>query len=154
LVAETERSLQRILSQVGQINVAVSDIAAGAQEQSTALQQANIAIDQMNTFTQQNAAMVEESSAAGRSLTDETSKLSHLINQFHVGRSAAEAKMRHELTRVAPHAFRDPVPPRPDAQEGSPTPNNSESMRRRAAKTVAAAGSRTAAGGGDDWKEF
>ena len=60
LVAETGRSLERILSQVGQINSAVSDIAAGAHQQATALQQINVAIEQMNTFTQQDAAMVEE----------------------------------------------------------------------------------------------
>ena len=60
LVAETGRSLERILSQVGQINAAVSDIAAGAHQEATALQQVSVAIEQMNTFTQQNAAMVEE----------------------------------------------------------------------------------------------
>ena len=60
LVAETGRSLERILEQVTEINVVVSHIAAGAQEQSTALQEINTAIDQMNLVTQQNAAMVEE----------------------------------------------------------------------------------------------
>ena len=44
----------------------------------------------MNLVTQQNAAMVEESTAAGHSLSEETSKLSQLIGQFQVGRSASE----------------------------------------------------------------
>src|SRR5208282_3762418 len=64
LVAETGRSLERIMEQVTEINVVVSHIAAGAQEQSTALQEINTAIDQMNLVVQQNAAMVEESTAA------------------------------------------------------------------------------------------
>ena len=146
LVAETGRSLERILTQVGQINVAVSDIAAGAQEQATALQQMNVAIDQMNTFTQQNAAMVEQSTAAGRSLSDETAKLSRLVGQFQVGKSADDERLRRELKKAAPHAFAQPP-----AARAKPEP-----ARQPAAKAVAAAGARTVArGGGDEgWTEF
>ena len=89
-MAETGRSLERILEQVTEINVVVSHIAAGAQEQSTALQEINTAIDQMNLVTQQNAAMVEESTAAGHSLSDESSRLAQLVGQFRVQRSASE----------------------------------------------------------------
>jgi len=83
LVAETGRSLERILAQMSEISAAVHQMAAGSQEQSTALQQVNTAIEQMSQVTQQNAAMVEETTAAGRSLSDEATKLSHLIGQFH-----------------------------------------------------------------------
>ena len=60
LVAETGQSLERIITQVAQINRVVCDIAAGSQEQSTGLQQVNTAINQMDQVTQRNAAMVEE----------------------------------------------------------------------------------------------
>ncbi len=93
LVAETGRSLERIMEQVTEINVVVSSIAAGAQEQSTALQEINTAIDQMNLVVQQNAAMVEESTAAGHSLSDESSRLAQLVGQFRVQRSASERPM-------------------------------------------------------------
>ena len=93
LVAETGRSLERILEQVTEINVVVSHIAAGAQEQSIALQEINTAIDQMNLVTQQNAAMVEESTAAGHSLSDESSRLAQLVGRFRVQRSAGERPM-------------------------------------------------------------
>ena len=59
LVAETGRSLERILAQMSEISSAVHQMAAGTQEQATALQQVNVAIDQMNRVTQENAAMVE-----------------------------------------------------------------------------------------------
>jgi methyl-accepting chemotaxis protein len=108
LVAETGRSLERIMAQVTDINAVVGDIAAGAHEQSTALQEINGAIEQMNLVTQQNAAMVEESTAAGHSLSEESSKLSQLISQFQVGRPASEEAMRRELMEAAPHAFRAP----------------------------------------------
>ena len=99
------QSLERIMAQVIEINAVVGDIAAGAQEQSTALQGINSAIEQMNLVTQQNAAMVEESTAAGHSLSQETSKLSQLIGQFQVGRPANEEALRRELKEAAPHAF-------------------------------------------------
>jgi methyl-accepting chemotaxis protein len=106
LVAETGRSLERIASQVAEINATVSDIATGAHEQSTAMEEINVAIEQMNLVTQQNAAMVEESTAAGHSLSEETSKLAQLMGQFQVGRAAAGATPRAELARTAPRAFR------------------------------------------------
>ena len=105
-MAETGRSLERIASQVAEINATVSDIATGAHEQSTAMEEINVAIEQMNLVTQQNAAMVEESTAAGHSLSEETSKLAQLMGQFQVGRAAAGATPRAELARTAPRAFR------------------------------------------------
>ena len=106
----------------------MSDIAVGAREQSTALEEINLAIDQMNMVTQQNAAMVEESTAAGHSLSEETSKLSQLMGQFQVGRAVAEATLRAELAKTAPHAFRPP------AKATSPA------AAARAKRAVAAAG--------------
>jgi methyl-accepting chemotaxis protein len=106
LVAETGRSLERIASQVAEINATVSDIATGAHEQSTAMEEINVAIEQMNLVTQQNAAMVEESTAAGHSLSEETSKLAQLMGQFQVARATAGATPRAELAKPAPHAFR------------------------------------------------
>ena len=93
LVAETGRSLEHILEHVTEINIVVGHIAAGAQEQSTALQEINTAIDQMNLVTQQNAAMVEHSTAAGHSLSDESSRLAQLVGQFRVERPASDRPM-------------------------------------------------------------
>ena len=109
LVAETGRSLERIAKQVAEINAAVSDIAVGAHEQSTALEQINQAIGQMNLVTQQNAAMVEESTAAGHSLSDETGKLAQLVGHFRVVGAAPEEAPPAEPAKAAPHAFRGGV---------------------------------------------
>ena len=65
LVAETGESLSRIVGKVSQINSVVDDIAAGAEEQSTALQQVNTAVNQMDQATQQNAAMAEAGDGGG-----------------------------------------------------------------------------------------
>jgi methyl-accepting chemotaxis protein len=142
LVAETGRSLERIMTQVTEINAVVGDIAAGAQEQSTALQETNTAIEQMNLVTQQNAAMVEQSTAAGHSLSEEASKLAQLVGQFQVGRPASEEALRRELMQAAPHAFRE----RDKAPRAA-----APSMAARPAPTRAKAASGAAAG---DWTEF
>ena len=101
LVGETGRSLERILAQVAQINTAASEIAAGSRDQATALQEVNLALKQMNDVTQKNAAMVEESTAAGHSLSEETSKLTRLVGQFQVGRAAGEEAPRREAAKAA-----------------------------------------------------
>jgi methyl-accepting chemotaxis protein len=94
LVAETGASLERIMAQVADVNVAIAEIAAGAKEQASGLDEVNAAIGQMDQVTQQNAAMVGESTATSRSLSHETSQLSNLIGQFQVGETADEATGR------------------------------------------------------------
>jgi methyl-accepting chemotaxis protein len=59
----------------------------------------------MDQMTQQNAAMVEQSTAATHSLSQEIAQLSGLIGQFQLGRANDNDAMRRELQKVAPHAF-------------------------------------------------
>jgi methyl-accepting chemotaxis protein len=106
LVAETGKSLERIMAQVAEINNAVGEIAAGARQQAIGLQEVNGAINQMDQVTQQNAAMVEQSTAASHWLSQETAQLSDLVGQFQVGRAEDDVAVRRQLEEVAPHAFR------------------------------------------------
>jgi methyl-accepting chemotaxis protein len=85
LVGEAGRALDRIAVQVSDINAVVVDIAASAQEQATGLNQVNTSINQMDRVTQQNAAMVQETTAACHGLAHEAQELSHLIAGFKVG---------------------------------------------------------------------
>jgi methyl-accepting chemotaxis protein len=88
LVGDTGQSLGRILSQVGQVYTAIIEIAASAQEQATGLHQVNTAVNQMDQVTQQNAAMVEQSTAASHGLAQETEALTSLTGQFQVSTAA------------------------------------------------------------------
>ena len=126
LVSETGTALGRILSQVRQINDAVNEIAASAQEQASGLAQVNTAVNQMDQVTQQNAAMVEQSTAASHSLAQDASTLEGLTTRFDIGgassagakapgRTAPQAKpARPAATRalrvVAGNASRKPLP--------------------------------------------
>lgn len=84
LVDETGKSLERIVTHVGDINAIVSEIATGAQEQAAGLGQVNTAVIQMDQATQQNAAMVEETTAAIHSLSEEATELMRLVGRFHL----------------------------------------------------------------------
>jgi methyl-accepting chemotaxis protein len=101
LVAETGKSLERILAQVVDINGIIGNIASGAQEQSAGLQQVNTAINDMDRVTQQNAAMVEETTAASHALAEDTAQVVALIGQFRIETGKEDAGMRFELRKSA-----------------------------------------------------
>ena len=147
LVRQTGDALERIVSQVVEINGVITDIAASAHEQATGLQQVNSAVSEMDKVTQQNAAMVEETTAASHALSRETVELAQLIGRYQI-RHVAEDPIRAQLKKAAPHAFREAVK--------RPSPGDAPaSVRRPAPRAAVAAGSRAAAapsGGGDDWQ--
>ena len=92
LVGAAGEALQRIIAQVSGINDTVQSIAASAAEQAAGLAQVNTAVNQMDQMTQQNAAMVEQSTAASRNLADEARDLAQLMGGFRTGdRSGAAA---------------------------------------------------------------
>jgi methyl-accepting chemotaxis protein len=94
LVGETGKALGRIVAQVAELNYVVTEIASSAQEQATGLHQVGTAMDQMDQMTQQNAAMVEETTAASHALVQETEELARLISRFETGRTANVAPLR------------------------------------------------------------
>jgi len=95
LVGETGQALERIQSGVGEITQSISEIAASAQEQATGLSEVNSAVNQMDQVTQQNAAMVEESTAAAHSLASETEALTQAMIQFKVVSSSSASSRPH-----------------------------------------------------------
>ena len=146
LVTETGKALERILSQVTEINGVVGEIAAGAKDQATGLDEVNKAILAMDQVTQQNAAMVEESTAASHMLTQETVNLMSMIGQFQVGRPASDLSMRRELQKAAPHAF---AQPKPSAGKARPALSKSAPRPARPARAVV-----NGTAGNDGWDEF
>ena len=88
LVGQTGEALNRIASQVADIDGVVTEIAASAHEQATGLHQVNTAVNQMDQVTQQNAAMVEEATAASHSLANEAVELQRLMARFRTGENA------------------------------------------------------------------
>ena len=90
LVGQTGTVLDRIVTKVGEVNELVSSIAEAASAQAENLQHVNAAVIEMDRMTQQNAAMVEQSTAASRGLADEASGLLRLVSRFESAAPAAE----------------------------------------------------------------
>ena len=141
LVGETGKVLERILNQVTQINGVVTDIAASAQEQATGLQQVNTAVNQMDQVTQQNAAMVEEATAASHALAGEAETLSRLISRFELGN---QGKAAASTSHAAPAHAAPAVPARPQGRSIQALKN----LAVRGATALAAEPS------ADGWDEF
>ncbi|HEX4768294.1 MAG TPA: PAS domain-containing methyl-accepting chemotaxis protein [Lichenihabitans sp.] len=99
LVGQTGVALERIVTQVTEINGIVAEIANSAQEQATGLDQVNTAVNQMDQMTQQNAAMVEQTTAASHALSEEANELNQLIGRFRLdegeGGRAGVPALRH-----------------------------------------------------------
>ena len=90
--AKPGEALRRILAQVNEINQVIQAIAVGAKEQSRGLDEVNTAISHMDRVTQQNAAVAEESTAASRTMSNETARLAALVGQFQVARQEPTVK--------------------------------------------------------------
>ncbi len=111
----------------------------------------------MDHVTQQNAAMVEQSTAANHSLSTEINQLFGLIGQFQVGQAGGDGGLRDQLQKAAPHAFREPAKP----AVGSKTELRvAASNARKAAPRPVRSASKAVANGppasddSHDWKEF
>lgn len=89
LVAETGVSLDRIAEQVQAIDALMQQISRATGEQASGLREINTAVNHMDQATQQNAAMVEETTAASAVLNSEANTLSQMIARFVVRRSPA-----------------------------------------------------------------
>ncbi|WEZ85259.1 methyl-accepting chemotaxis protein [Rhizobium sp. 32-5/1] len=85
LVGETGKALEAIVSEVQEINAHIGAIVTATREQSIGLQEINTAVNTMDQGTQQNAAMVEEQTAASHGLAAEAAALNTLLAQFKLG---------------------------------------------------------------------
>lgn len=84
LVGRAGEALTSIVDRVAHISELVSDIATGAKEQATGLSEINMGVNQLDQVTQQNAAMVEQSTAASHALHQEARQLSEVVAQFRL----------------------------------------------------------------------
>ncbi len=129
LVGDTGEALTGIVNKVTQIDGLIAEIAQSSQEQATGLSQVNTAVNQMDQVTQQNAAMVEEATAAAANLRAESQELTRLIGRFQTG-AASGRSTRLELVAETSHR---------------PAPNP---VARQHAKLAAAVGAES------EWSEF
>ena len=97
MIGQTQSSLVRIVERTRQLAELMGEITRSAAEQSAAIRQVDTVVGEMDRITQANAALVEESTAASRSLSNEADGLGLLVEHFdlgHIGKRAAGAGWR------------------------------------------------------------
>ena len=108
LVGQAGKALHQIIESVSSISTHVSDIAQGAEEQATTLNEVNSGMTELDKVTQQNAAMVQQSTAAAQTLNNDASRLGQQVAMF-TGASGAQVTTFQEAPRPAA------APPEPTA---------------------------------------
>lgn len=116
-VKQAVDAIHGVLESVQEISTAVTNISVATQEQSSGLTQINSAVAQLDQVTQKNAAMVEETKAASRSLDHDSDQLERHVRQFKLGGSAAP------VTYTPPAAVPAAPAPSPAPAPAAPVSN-------------------------------
>jgi methyl-accepting chemotaxis protein len=136
LVNQAGATMEEIVSSVQRVTDIMGEITSASREQEAGIEQINLAINEMDAVTQQNAALVEEATAAAEALHEQADHLSQVISVFKVDgmttRTAAPARasasVRPFVKKAAPASIAAPT-------------------RTRAARLVAS-------GTNDEWEQF
>jgi methyl-accepting chemotaxis protein len=139
LVKEAGNTMGDIVDSVRRVTDILNEITSASQEQTAGIEQINEAITQMDTVTQQNAALVEEAAAASQSMQDQAARLSAAVSVFKLRHGAAPAP-----------AAAAPAPSRAALPAVRPAP----AKRAAPAAKPARAGRSAAAAVESDWEEF
>jgi methyl-accepting chemotaxis protein len=99
LVDEAGATMGEILDSVKRVTGIMGDISAASREQTIGIEQINNAIAQMDEVTQQNAALVEEASAAAASMQSQTSNLASVVAVFKLNEQGAEVEYQATVVR-------------------------------------------------------
>ena len=153
LVGETGTLLAEIVAQVGAVTAQVNEIAETTASQATNLEQVNIAVGTIDRMTQQNAAMVEQSTAATRSLSSEAQRLGELVAQFRVSGAKQDGSSRF-ASRPAPVAALAHKSPAPRKAPPAAPPPVTGNLARKVAPAPMPTPAMAAMPDEDDWSEF
>jgi len=148
LVKGAGRTLEEILGSVKRVADIVAEIAAASAEQASGIDQVNEAVTQMDEMTQQNAALVEESTAAAHSLEDQSRHLGEVMAFFRTGQAVAAPRAAERAPARATTTLRPP-PIKTAVRKPAPAHASKSVARLEAPKPVTAK-----AGGDEDWAEF
>jgi methyl-accepting chemotaxis protein len=84
LVNDAGTTMEEVVTSVQRVTDIMAEISSASREQETGIEQINMAITEMDSVTQQNAALVEEAAAAAGSLEEQSAALAKLVSRFVV----------------------------------------------------------------------
>ena len=85
---QTGTTMDEIVASIKRVTDIIGEIAAASQEQATGIEQVNLALNQMDQVTQQNAALVEQAAAAAGALQEQAQGLAQAVGVFQVGETS------------------------------------------------------------------
>ena len=151
LVDSAGKTMEEIVQSVKRVTDIMTEISPASRKQSNGIEQVNTAVGQMDKITQQNAALVEEATAAAKSMQEQTESLESMVSVFDVGQGARSA---HPAQKAPAHR---------QSVQATGNPVVDGAVRKAAARPAEKASApakpalkprRAAAGGGGDWQEF
>ncbi len=95
------KTMGELLASVQRVAQIMKEIASASDEQSTGIEQVNLAVTQMDVVTQQNAALVEEAAAAAGSLQDQAKRLAEAVEVFKLSPNARPVIEMESALRLA-----------------------------------------------------
>jgi methyl-accepting chemotaxis protein len=110
LVNKSGATLEDIVNSVQKVSTMVSDISGSAHEQSSGIEQVNKAVSQMDEMTQQNAALVEEATAAGEAMAEQARKLMQQMAFFTLNQDSVDHAASVTIPKPEVHTKPEPVP--------------------------------------------
>ncbi|MBD8654750.1 MCP four helix bundle domain-containing protein [Oxalobacteraceae sp. CFBP 13730] len=168
LVGQAGVTMDEVVSSVKRVTDIMSEIANASAEQSAGIAQVNTSIIEMDSMTQQNAALVEQAAAAAQSLQDQAGELARVVSIFkleegeehHVptqaqtqAKAPAAAPVMTTTTAVVPRpVVKRPAPPalkKPAAASAAPKKAD-EAVATPKPKKAAVSATASA----DEWEEF
>ncbi|CAN7376742.1 methyl-accepting chemotaxis protein [Duganella sp. LjRoot269] len=139
LVEQAGQTMNEVVSSVQRVTDIMADIASAGDEQSAGIEQINQAVSEMDTVTQQNAALVEEAAAAAEAMQQQAANLERVVSVFKVDR---EQRSAPAPSKPAPAVKSLPASARPVVRTAAVKPQ----------KRLSAVPADT--GGSGDWEEF
>ena len=94
-VSDAGKTMKEIVAAVTRVTDIMGEIASASEEQSRGIEQVSLAVSQMDSVTQQNAALVEESAAAAASLEQQAEQLRLAVAAFRITRDASNSEHRN-----------------------------------------------------------
>ena len=144
LVTQSGQTLEQIVASVKKVSDIIAEIAVASREQSSGIEQVNKAVMQMDEMTQQNAALVEEATAASQSMAEQAGQLNSLMEHYQIGGDEPAATPARTVERRAAD--------RPWSERGARSAKPAEAPATHAAAAPVRA--KAANGGDTEWKDF
>ena len=154
LVTQSGQTLEQIVAAIKKVSDIVAEIAAASREQSSGIEQVNKAVMQMDEMTQQNAALVEQATAASQSMSEQARELNEMMGKYKL--NEGEQQSIEPVAASTPRAA--------ERRTGAARPWSAKAGKGVSAKPAEATASaepampakKQASGGGDaaSWEEF